>query len=129
MTLQATYAEGPGYLMAEVGGRWEEQDAKQTIVAIHEEASKRGQTRIFLDLLGFMPPRSDLTRFFTGEHVAKHWGYPFRVAVLSSRELYTGFAETVALNRGASIRVFFGKEQALEWLLNESDKRDAGDGG
>jgi hypothetical protein len=129
MTIHTTYVEGPGYLIVEVKGQWEEEDAKQTIEAIHDEAGRRGQTRILLDLLGLMSPRSDLTRYFTGEHVAKHWGYPLRVAALSTREIYTGFAETVAVNRGASIRVFFEKEQALEWLLNESSKTDAGDGG
>ena len=80
MTLQTTYLEGPGYLTVEVKGRWEEEDAKQTVEAIRDEANKCGLTRIFLDLSDFLPPTSAMTRFFTGEHIAKHWNNPFRVA-------------------------------------------------
>ena len=58
-----------------------------------------------------------MTRFFTGEHIAKHWGHPFRVAGLWTKEFYTRFAENVAVNRFADIQIFLEKEKALEWLL------------
>jgi hypothetical protein len=128
MPLELEYRDGAGYLTVEVSGRWEEEEAKQAIGAIRDEANRRKQTRLFLDMRGLAPPTSDMTRYFTGEHIAKHWGHPFRTAALWRQESYSGLAETAALNRGASILVFFEKEAALEWLLKGANKMDAGDG-
>ena len=117
MALDVRYHNETGYLAVEVSGLWEQNDAEQAIEAIRDEADKREQTRLFLDLRNFTPPKSRMTRFFTGEHIAKHWGRPFRVAGLWTPEFYDGFAETVAVNRSATIKVFIEKEKALEWLL------------
>lgn len=120
--MQATYLEGPGYLIVEVVGQWDDRASEQTIKAIREEAIRRGQTRIYLNMLGVLPPNSCLTRFFTGALVAKHWGPPFRVAAFWKREFYDGFAETAAVNRGANLRTFFEEKPALDWLLQPSGK-------
>ena len=117
-----------GYLTVEVDGQWDLRDAEHVIESIRDEARKRGQTRIFLDLHNFLPPESIMTRYFTGEYIAEHWGYPFRIAALWSREYYDGLAVSVAVNRGAIFQVFFVKEKALEWLLKESNKMDSGNG-
>ena len=130
MTLQTTFDEGPGYLIAEVKGPWDQEEAEKIIDAIRDEAIKRNQTRILIDTRGLTTPKSSMTEFFTGEYVAKVLGYPFKLASLATREIYgDGFAETVALNRGASVLTFFDKDEALEWLLKESNETDAGDGG
>ena len=128
MMLPITYDEGPGYLLAEVRGQWDEKDAEQTIDAIRDEAIQRSQTRILLDVCGLVPPRSRMMLFFAGEYIAKVLGHPFKLAALATRELYEdGFAETVAVNRGASILTFFEKEEALEWLLKGSDTAHSAD--
>ena len=117
MAIDVRYYGETGYLGVEVFGQWEQGDAEQAIEAIRDEANKREEIRLFLDLRNLAPPRSGLTRFFTGEHVAKHWGHPLKIAALWKPEHYDGFAETVAKNRGVRIKVFFEKEVALEWLL------------
>jgi len=126
---QTKYGEGPGYLIAEVEGEWDQKDAEREIITIRDEAIRRGQTRLLLDLRGLSPPRSGMTKFFTGEYIAKVLGYPFKLAALATRELYDGgFAENVAVNRGANLLTFFEREDALEWLLSGSNETTTGDG-
>lgn len=118
MTLQVKYLEGDAYLGVELSGMWDDAAVKQIIEAIRDEATRRNQTKIFLDLRNFLPPAREITRYLTGEYIAKFWGHPFRVVALAMREYYDGFAEDVARNRGADIRVFFAKDEALKWLLS-----------
>jgi hypothetical protein len=63
MKLQTTFDEGPGYLIVEVGGQWDEGDTKKSIDAIRHEAIRRNQTRILIDTRGLLLPRSDITHF------------------------------------------------------------------
>jgi hypothetical protein len=128
MALKVTCHEGEGYLPVEIIGLWETFDAKHAIDEIRDEADRRGQTRLFIDVHHVVPPESELTRFLTGEHAARCWPHPFKTAVVMTRELFNGFAETVAVNRGADFRVFFEREAALEWLCPRSNQTDADDG-
>ena len=56
MALDLKYHNEAGYLTVEISGQWELNDAKQAIEAIRDEANKREQTRLFLDLHNFTPP-------------------------------------------------------------------------
>jgi hypothetical protein len=130
MTLQTTFDEGPGYLVAEIRGQWDEEHSAEAIDAIRDEAIKRSLTRILVDARGLSTPRTSMTSFLTGEHIAEAFGHPFKLASLATREVYgDGFAETVALNRGANVLTFFEKGEALQWLLTGFNKTDAGDDG
>ena len=128
MSMATVYSEGPGYLIAEVSGQWEEHDAERTIKTTRDEANKRNLTRLFIDLRNLKPPRDGTTRFFTGESIANHWGQPFRTAVIWIPGYFDGFAETVAVNRAATIKVFFEKddpklvaEELLQTTYGKSD--------
>ncbi len=120
MSIEITYRDGPGCLVAVANGPWRTEDAKRAIEAIRAEADRRKQTRLLADLRGLSQPDSEMTRFYSGEHAARFWGHPIRAAVLSRPENYNRFGELVAVNRGADLAVFFGEEEALAWL-----KRDA----
>lgn len=129
MALKIKYHNKAKYLAVEVSGQWEQYDARKAIESIRDAANKRKQTRLFLDSRSLEPSKSEMTRFFVGEYIAKHWGHPFRAAVLRlPKSYFGGFVETVAVNRAASIKVFFEKEEALEWLLEKSNKKNTGDG-
>jgi hypothetical protein len=64
-----------------------------------------------------------MDRFFLGKDGALLLGYQgplgrvLKVAALVPNEIYTGFAETVAKNRGAFVDLYFERSKALEWLL------------
>lgn len=117
MSIEVQFLEGPGYLIVEVSGQWTTDEAKQQIEAIRGEANNRSLTRLFVDVRNLSQPGREITRFFTGEHIAKMWCPPFKTAVLTKPEMYTNYAEAVALNRYAIIAVFFEEEEALGWLL------------
>lgn len=118
MVLQFTIDEGPGYLIVEIKGQWDQKGAEKIIDAICEAAIKRSHARIFIDTCGVMLPENDTTYFFTGKYAAKILGRPFKIAALKTRRLHKdSFAETVALNRGVNVKTFFDKEAALKWLL------------
>jgi hypothetical protein len=129
MSFELSFRQEPNYLIMEVSGQWTTDNAKKTVEALHDEAVKQGLTRLLVDMRGLSKPSNEMTRFLTGEHVAKILRYSFKVAVVAVREIYSGFAETVALNRGANMAVFFDEATALEWLLEGPDTSDAGEAG
>ena len=106
MSIDLRYEERPGYLIVEVCGQWTDMAVKQAIEDLRDEANKRGFIRIFLDTRELLPPASEMTRFLTGEHAAKIWRPPFKVAAIARRERINKFTENVAVNRGATLAVF-----------------------
>lgn len=119
MHLEVRYKETPNYLLAIFDGPWEEFDTKQEIEALREETLKRGKTRLLLDVRNLGSPKDEKIRFTTGEHIAKFWRYPLKVAAFANAEQITGVPETVAVNRGAVFAVFPEEAAALEWLMKE----------
>ena len=127
MSIQLSYRQEPSYLFVELSGTWTTDDAKRAIEAIRSEADKRSLKRLLIDCRKFSKPDCEMTRFFTGEHIALIWARPFKSVGVLRPEIYNGFAETVALNRGANVKAFFEEEEALEWLLKDPKKPGAGD--
>ena len=121
MSIDLRYKERPGYLFVEIYGQWTEAAVKQAIEDLRDEANKRDFIRIFLDLRELLPPAREITRFLTGEHAAKIWRPPFKVAAIAKPERINKFTENVAVNRGATFAVFSEKAAALEWLLEGSN--------
>jgi hypothetical protein len=121
MRLETHYRETPGYLVAKISGSWMEQNAKDAIEEVSGEARRRGLTKVLLDLSDLSGPDTEMTRFYSGEHIAKMWRPPLRVAAVGPAELINRFAENVAKNRGALFSLFTDEESALRWLLPTSD--------
>ena len=117
MPMEVHYKEGVGYLIVTVCGQWELGKAKQEMEALRDEANKRGHTRILVDVREMSPQKSDLTRYYTGEYIAKILPYPFRVAAIDSPEFINRFVENVAVNRGAFFAAFSQEKDAIEWLM------------
>jgi hypothetical protein len=126
MNIALFFREGPGCLGVEASGEWTTSDAIQAIETIRAEADRRGLTRLLVDMRKLSEPHSEMTRYFTGEHIAKAWPHPFRTAVVLKREIYNRFAENTAKNRGAQVSVFFEEEAALDWLLKEDPRPNPG---
>lgn len=105
------------HIAAVVTGQWTTDRAKDGIEFIAEEARKHKVTRILIDLFKLTPPKGEMTRFYTGVHMAELWRYPLRVALIAPAEKYNRFAENVAVNRGANIKVFTDEQEAMNWLL------------
>jgi len=122
MSMELSCGQEPGYLMAKISGQWTAESAKQVLEAMRSEAVARSLIHILIDAREVEKPKSEMTRFDTGEYVAKVLGFPFKLAVVGKPEVYNRFGETVAVNRGACIKVFFQQEEALQWLLAGTGK-------
>ena len=127
MSIALSFREGPGCLVVEASGEWTTDDAIQAVETIRAEADRRGLTRLLVDIRQLSEPHSEMTRYFTGEHLAKAWPYPFRTAVVMKPEIYNRFGENTARNRGAQVSIFFEEEAALDWLSKEDPKPNPSD--
>jgi len=116
------FHEMSGYLVVEISGSWDLDDAKQQIEAIQNRANQLGIARVLIDCRNLAAPKNTTTRFLTGEHIAKFWRPPIKVAAVGSPGMISDkFAETVAVNRGAWFSAFLEEEKALRWLMEGSD--------
>ena len=61
---------------------------------------------------------STIDRFSMGEKIAHVFHHSIKVAILWPDKHNNQFAETVAQNRGANLRVFGNETAAKEWLLS-----------
>lgn len=113
----AEYFEKSGYLLIKVLVSWTEADATRVIDEAHGEATKRGHVRLFFDLRNWLAPDMELTRFFSGLHLAKALHPPFKVAAFGFPEAINKFGEDAAVNRGALFRIFSDEQSALHWLM------------
>jgi len=122
MKLEVNYEDGPDYLIIYARGEWLINDVRREMKAAREEADRRGQKRLLLDMRELLPPRTEMIRFESAELLAKLFGPPFKVAALGRAENITGFGETVAVNRGAHFAVFSDEEAAHDWLIQKSGR-------
>ncbi|MEQ8790947.1 MAG: hypothetical protein RIC55_32085 [Pirellulaceae bacterium] len=129
MSIEVAYHDRPGYLFVEARGEWRLDDTRREIENIRREADRRGYTRLLVDSRELSAPDTEMTRFYTGEHIAEFWRRPLKVASLALPEIINNFAENVAVNRGAHYAVFTDEQAAIDWLLQGSGDSGSGDSG
>ena len=95
-------------------------NARRVIDEVHGEATKRGHVRLLFDLRNWLAPDTELTRFFSGLHLAKALPPPFKVAAFAFPEAINRLGENAAVNRGALFRIFSDEQSALHWLMEGS---------
>ena len=117
MKASAEYFDKSGYLLIKVLVSWTEANATRVIDEAHGEATRRGHVRLLFDLRNWLAPDMELTRFFSGLHLAKALRPPFKVAAFGFPEAITKFGEDAAVNRGALFRIFSDEQSALHWLM------------
>jgi hypothetical protein len=111
------YSNQNGYLLVKIAAPWTVQTAKQAIDEIKVEVAKRNYDHLLLDLNQWDKPDTELTRFLSGEYLAKVFRPPFKVAAYSISGVINKFGEDVAVNRGAIYRIFQDEQLAIQWLL------------
>lgn len=120
--MDISYHERPNYLLVEMSGTWEIDEAKRQIEAVRNRASTLGAKRVLIDCRELATPKDTLTRFLTGEYIAKFWRPPVKVAALAGQDMVNNkFAEIVAVNRGAWFSVFLEEKLAVQWLMEGID--------
>lgn len=117
MSLNISLEEHSKFLRVEISGEWTEEGMRHYIDASHDEAEKYKVTKLLFDCRNLFAPKSEMLRFHAGKHVSEVLNYPYKIAAIVKKEIYNKFAENVALNRGANVKVFFQEKEAIKWLL------------
>ena len=122
MAIKTLYQIHPTHLYVKVSGQWTAKDMKQTIDQIRNEADRQGSNRLLFDMQELPRPASEMTRFWSGDYLAKVLPPPFKVAAFANSVDINKFGENTAVNRQAWFRIFNEEQPALRWLLDESEK-------
>lgn len=118
--MEIEFQDQTDYLLVVAPGPWTEETAIHLIDEAKRVATERGQSHILLDLRQWTRPQREMTRFSSGEHLAKVFlSSGIKVAAFASPEAINKFGENVAVNRGAWFRVFGDEQEAIQWLLSE----------
>ena len=125
MTLTIDIEARPHYLYAAVSGEFSMSGAQAAYDQAVQAALPLAQTRILIDVRHVTGKPSQEERYALGLFVAAEQrllaarsSFVPRVAVLGKQPLVdpNRFAETVAVNRGATLKVSERLEEALAWL-------------
>jgi hypothetical protein len=111
--------ENPRYLHVIACGDYRFEHSQNLISFVRDEALKRRQQLVLVDLLGVPQPIPDYERFELGSLAAQELR-ELKLAVVDLTEAPDKFAELVAANRGANIRIFTTEADALSWLLGSA---------
>jgi hypothetical protein len=118
MAIQYAFEKYNDYLSVTLDGQWTTEAMISALDAMRSEADKLQINKLLIDTVKISGPSDEMVRFWTGEHIAKVLNAPFRLSVIATRQVYNGFGEAVAFNRGAHIKVFFEETPATAWLLS-----------
>ena len=122
MTIETLYQTHPKHLYVKVFGQWTVEAMKRTIDEIRTKADSRGLNRLLFDMRELPRPDSEMTRFWSGDYLAKVLPPPFKVAAFANPGDINKFGENAAVNRSAWFQIFSEEQMALRWLMDESDK-------
>ena len=121
LTVSSTYdtevRDNARYLHVIARGDYRFEHSQQLISLVRDEARRRQQHLVLVDLVGVPQPIPDHERFELGSLVAQELR-GVKVAVVDLTEAPDKFAELVAANRGADMRIFTTEADALSWLLD-----------
>jgi hypothetical protein len=104
------------YVRITAARSWTIERVHQAIERAKTEAVQIGTKRIFFDLQAWDRPSSQMVRFDSGLLVSELLDSSYRIAALARKDVVNYFAETVAANRGANLKVFTDEGEALAWL-------------
>ncbi len=78
---------------------------------------KYGIAKVLLDIRSFDYELSELESFSIGEYISKtYMNDLIKIACLRSLSKKNDFTETVAVNRGATFKLFDNENNAISWL-------------
>lgn len=117
MSYEIHYHDESDFLRVTLSGIWTAPNAETALKSIREEADNRGFTRLLFDGRKLPQSPGEMTRFHTGESLAKYLPPPYSVAIWRNPEQIDRFLENVALNRGARVAVLACKDEAVRWLM------------
>jgi hypothetical protein len=117
MSFELSFNLRDGYLEIGVAGPWSLENVYHLIDATRRECDRLALGRVLVDSRAMTGKPTEMGRFKGGVRTAEVLGGKIRVALVSRPDLITRFGENAAVNRGANLRVWADRDQALAWLL------------
>jgi hypothetical protein len=114
---QIDVSDGAGFLRIVARGQYSRRRFDELLQRIVSEIQSRGVWRVLVHVTGVPGPIPVLDRYEAGVSAAGALRAQTRIAVVERSDRSERFFETVARNRGLSIRDFAGEPAAREWLL------------
>jgi hypothetical protein len=122
MSLSVSFENHSDYFSVRLSGSIDPNEVTRVLDEVKNEADRNGQRRVFVDMRGVALPTGDMFRYIAGEHIAKVMSPPYKLVLLGDTRTINRFAENVAVNRGADLKVFDDDKAALQWLLPAADE-------
>jgi hypothetical protein len=107
------------YIKYTISGSCPAEKVSKLAEEIYELCQKKNIWRVLLDTSGVRELNINMVnQFYYGESIAKVLNGSVRLAVHGEGEIYTDFTETVAVNRGADVKVSNDYNNLKSWLLD-----------
>lgn len=106
------------YLLLEAEGVYTLDGFKFMLDEVKALAEKYEREKLLIDLLSVSGLYAEeIDRYHIGAYMARYLPPPLKLAIVQAEEDTNYFGESVAINRGADLKVFFDREPAVLWLL------------
>jgi hypothetical protein len=112
--------EEDGYLRLTLSGPSSRGGFIRALTDVIAAAKSRQIWRVLCDATAVPHPVSTSEKYEVGAELARTADRRMVFAVVARSEMIDHFFETVARNRGASVRVFVNEATALQWLFSRS---------
>ena len=112
----ATYHNRVEYLLVEINESYSLDRYLSIIREIANICNSAGLKKVLIDFSQVDANPSIMDRYTLGSEIARVWKFKIQGAGIGRRETINFMIENVAVNRGANVKGFTAKADALKWL-------------
>jgi hypothetical protein len=128
MSYELSFSEIDDYLLVRIEGTWPRGQPKKIINDVADLSYRHPGLPLLIDIRSMETRELIGQDFFEVKLMAEAGFWRFgRIAVLDilTQQKSNDFFETIAFNRGLTVRFFYSDEQdAIDWLLSERKLQD-----
>ena len=103
-------------LLVEVNERYSLELYLGIIREVAERCDRDGLQKVLIDFSHSNADPSITDRYVLGNEIARAWGFRIQGAGVARSEIINFVMENVAVNRGANVKAFTTRQEALQWL-------------
>lgn len=111
-----TYHNRGEYLLVEVSESYKLDLYLSIIHEVADRCRREGVYKVLIDFSQAMGDPSIVDRYTLGNEIARVWKYKIQGAGIAQRDTINYVMENVAVNRGANVKAFTARQDALKWL-------------
>ena len=122
MNLILNYEKKLSYIYFKAKGKYFEGEESKILDQFIQKCKEYNCYRLLLNCEDVDFNVRTMNNFIIGTKIAEKCGKPgemIKIACVRGSKLTDYFIETVAVNRGASFRIFSDENEAIEWLLED----------